>query len=119
MPGYDFGVTGTDGSWILKQARWPEVTIDCAVGQMRAFEFDAVNPGDWAIHCHKAHHTMNAMGHSVPTTQIRVGISIRKVRWLAGGAARQPILNGQPACRRSTVQSSRCASQAAGIADTD
>jgi len=42
------------------------VTTDVAVGQMRAFEFDAV-AGDWAIHCHKSHHTMNAMGHGVPT----------------------------------------------------
>ena len=25
------------------------------------------SPGDWAIHCHKSHHTMNAMGHSVRT----------------------------------------------------
>jgi hypothetical protein len=23
--------------------------------------------GDWAFHCHKSHHTMNAMGHDVPT----------------------------------------------------
>jgi hypothetical protein len=23
--------------------------------------------GDWAFHCHKSHHTMNAMGHGVPT----------------------------------------------------
>jgi len=38
-----------------------------AIGQMRAIEFDAVNPGDWAFHCHKSHHTMNAMGHDVPT----------------------------------------------------
>ena len=67
MHGYDFEVTGTDGGWVPKQARWPEVTIDCAVGQMRAFEFDAIYPGDWAIHCHKSHHTMNAMGHNVPT----------------------------------------------------
>jgi len=27
----------------------------------------ATEPGDWAIHCHKSHHTMNAMGHDVPT----------------------------------------------------
>ena len=67
LHGYDFEVTCTDGGWVPKQARWPEVTVDCAVGQMRAFEFDAVHPGDWAIHCHKSHHTMNAMGHSVPT----------------------------------------------------
>ena len=35
---------------------------------MRAIEFTASNPGDWALHCHKSHHTMNAMGHEVPTT---------------------------------------------------
>ena len=34
---------------------------------MRAFEFIAAVPGDWAIHCHKSHHTMNAMGHDVRT----------------------------------------------------
>ena len=34
---------------------------------MRAIEFIANNPGDWAFHCHKSHHTMNAMGHQVPT----------------------------------------------------
>ncbi|MEJ5211210.1 MAG: copper oxidase [Burkholderiales bacterium] len=67
LHGYDFEVTGTDGGWVPKSARWPEVTVDCAVGQMRAIEFDAVHPGDWAIHCHKSHHTMNAMGHAVPT----------------------------------------------------
>ena len=67
LHGYDFEVTCTDGGWVPRQARWPEVTVDCAVGQMRALEFDAVHPGDWAIHCHKSHHTMNAMGHSVPT----------------------------------------------------
>jgi hypothetical protein len=33
---------------------------------MRAIEFDAI-AGDWAFHCHKSHHTMNAMGHAVPT----------------------------------------------------
>ena len=67
MHGYDFEVTCTDGGWVPKTARWPEVSVDVAVGQMRAFEFDATYPGDWAIHCHKAHHTMNAMGHDVPT----------------------------------------------------
>jgi FtsP/CotA-like multicopper oxidase with cupredoxin domain len=34
---------------------------------MRAIEFDATEPGDWGFHCHKSHHTMNAMGHKVPT----------------------------------------------------
>ncbi|MGX8883987.1 multicopper oxidase domain-containing protein [Methylovorus sp. SPW-M1] len=65
--GHEFMVTGTDGGWVPPSARWPEVTTDIAVGQMRALEFKADAPGDWAFHCHKSHHTMNAMGHDVPT----------------------------------------------------
>ena len=67
LHGHKFEVTGTDGGWVPPAARWPEVTTDIAVGQMRAIEFVADNPGDWAFHCHKSHHTMNAMGHDVPT----------------------------------------------------
>jgi FtsP/CotA-like multicopper oxidase with cupredoxin domain len=76
MHGYDFEVTCTDGGWVPKSARWPEVTVDVAVGQMRAFEFTADVPGDWAIHCHKSHHVMNAMGHGVPTM---IGVDHRGV----------------------------------------
>lgn len=76
MHGYDFAVTCTDGGWVQPSARWPEVTIDCPVGAMRAFEFDAVHPGDWAFHCHKSHHTMNAMGHDVPTM---IGVDHRSI----------------------------------------
>ncbi|MGB4813219.1 MAG: copper oxidase [Methylophilaceae bacterium] len=65
--GHEFQVTGTDGGWVPPSARWPEVTTDIAVGQMRAIEFVATELGDWAFHCHKSHHTMNAMGHEVPT----------------------------------------------------
>ena len=67
LHGHEFQVTGTDGGWVPATARWPEVTTDIAVGQMRAIEFIAYEPGDWAFHCHKSHHTMNAMGHQVPT----------------------------------------------------
>jgi hypothetical protein len=52
------------------------VTADVAVGQMRAIEFEATEPGDWAFHCHKSHHTMNAMGHDVPTM---IGVDHRGV----------------------------------------
>ena len=76
LHGYDFEVTGTDGGWVPKSARWPEVTTDVAVGQMRAIEFTANEPGDWAFHCHKSHHTMNAMGHGVPTM---IGVDHRGV----------------------------------------
>ena len=65
--GIEFEVTGTDGGPVPKTARWPEVTTDIAVGQMRQLEFIADEPGDWAMHCHKSHHTMGPMGHGVPT----------------------------------------------------
>jgi FtsP/CotA-like multicopper oxidase with cupredoxin domain len=67
LHGVEYVVTGSDGG------RWPrsqwrrEVTEIVAVGQTRDIEFTAV-PGDWAFHCHMAHHTMNAMGHGVPNT---------------------------------------------------
>jgi manganese oxidase len=67
LHGFSMEVTGTDGGWIPKTARWPETVIDIGVGQMRNLEFVADMPGDWAFHCHKSHHTMNAMGHKVPT----------------------------------------------------
>ncbi|SNS48656.1 Multicopper oxidase with three cupredoxin domains (includes cell division protein FtsP and spore coat protein CotA) [Noviherbaspirillum humi] len=70
--GHEFVVAGTDGGWIRPEARWPEVVADIGVGQMRALEFVADEPGDWAFHCHKSHHTMNAMGHNVPTM---IGVS--------------------------------------------
>jgi FtsP/CotA-like multicopper oxidase with cupredoxin domain len=76
LHGHEFVVAGTDGGWVPPAARWPEVTTDVAVGQMRAIEFEATEPGDWAFHCHKSHHTMNAMGHNVPTM---IGVDHRGV----------------------------------------
>ncbi|SDP21012.1 multicopper oxidase family protein [Ectopseudomonas guguanensis] len=67
LHGHEFEVTGTDGGPTPVSSRWPEVTADVAVGQMRQLEFIADEEGDWALHCHKSHHTMNAMGHDVPT----------------------------------------------------
>lgn len=68
LHGYQFQVTGSEGG------RWPrvlwrrEVTELVAVGQTRDLEFVATETGDWAFHCHKSHHTMNAMGHGIPNT---------------------------------------------------
>ena len=76
LHGHEFQVTGTDGGPTPPAARWPEVTTDVAVGQMRQLEFVADEEGDWALHCHKSHHTMNAMGHSVPTM---IGVDHREV----------------------------------------
>ena len=84
-----FWVTGSDGG------RWPrhqwrrEVTEIIGVGQMRDIEFVATEPGDWAFHCHMAHHTMGPMGHTIPNTvgvdQSGVEADIRKL--LPGYAA--------------------------------
>ena len=76
LHGYHFEVSGTDGGWVPPGGRWPEVTVDMPVGAMRAIEFVADAPGDWAFHCHKSHHTMNAMGHQVPTM---IGVDQRAV----------------------------------------
>jgi FtsP/CotA-like multicopper oxidase with cupredoxin domain len=64
--GHEFVVTGTDGGPTPRAGRWPEVSVDVAVGQMRQMEFVADEEGDWALHCHKSHHTMNAMGMTCP-----------------------------------------------------
>ena len=57
--------TATDGGPIPKSAWWTATTINVPPGTTRDFEFVADNPGDWAFHCHKNHHTMNAMGHDI------------------------------------------------------
>jgi len=67
LHGFHFAVSCTDGGWVPESAQWPETTIDVPVGATRAFDVVADAPGDWAFHCHKSHHTMNAMGHEVPT----------------------------------------------------
>jgi manganese oxidase len=65
LHGHYCAVTCTDGGWVPESAQFPETTIDVPVGAIRAFDFVADAPGDWAFHCHKTHHTMNAMGHNV------------------------------------------------------
>ena len=64
--GTAFEVTGTDAGWIPSSARYTETTMLVPVGNIRVGEFVADLPGDWAIHCHKSHHAMNAMGHDIP-----------------------------------------------------
>ena len=68
LHGYSIKVTGTDGGPVPETAQWPETTILVPTGSTRDFEFVADAPGDWAMHCHRSHHTMNAMGHDVPNT---------------------------------------------------
>src|SRR6266850_138611 len=64
--GHRFFVTGTDAGAIQQSAWIPENTVNVPVGATRDIELVADNPGDWAFHCHKSHHTMNQMGHGLP-----------------------------------------------------
>jgi FtsP/CotA-like multicopper oxidase with cupredoxin domain len=66
LHGFHWKITETDGGQIQESAQWPETTVLVAVGQTRTVEFIADNPGDWAMHCHMTHHTMNQMGHKAP-----------------------------------------------------
>lgn len=64
--GYRFDEVGTDGGDVPRAARRPETTVNVPVGTTRTVELVANVEGDWAFHCHKSHHTMNAMSHDVP-----------------------------------------------------
>ena len=66
LHGYSFKITETDGGPIPESAQWPETTVLMPVGSTRTIEFVADNPGDWLLHCHMTHHTMNQMGHGLP-----------------------------------------------------
>jgi manganese oxidase len=66
LHGYRFTVTGTEAGTVPPSARYPQATVDVPVGSTRDIELVADEPGDWALHCHKSHHTMNAMSHDVP-----------------------------------------------------
>ncbi len=70
--GHRFWITGSDGGRIPPSAWVPETTVNVPVGATRDVEFDADLPGDWALHCHKSHHTMGPMGHDLP---VMVGVS--------------------------------------------
>ena len=66
LHGYEFAVTEIDGAALPQSARYKGNTILVPVGGIRAVEFVADEPGDWALHCHMSHHTMNQMGHNTP-----------------------------------------------------
>lgn len=66
LHGHEFLVTRRGGKKLLASAQYSEVTVLVAPGETRDIEFIADNPGDWALHCHKSHHTMNQMQHDLP-----------------------------------------------------
>lgn len=66
--GHAWKIVATDGGQIPEAGQWPETTVLVPVGTTRDVEFIADNPGDWALHCHMSHHTMNAMAHNIANT---------------------------------------------------
>lgn len=66
LHGHEFVVTRRGGRRLPPAAQYSEVTVSVAPGETREIEFVADNPGDWALHCHKSHHTMNQMVHDLP-----------------------------------------------------
>jgi manganese oxidase len=51
----------------------------------------ADNPGDWAFHCHKSHHTMNAMGHDMRNM---IGVSHKDLAKAVGKLAPDAMVMG-------------------------
>ena len=91
LHGHTFAVSCTDGGWVPQSAQWPEVTMDVPVGSIRAFDVVADNPGDWAFHCHKSHHTMNAMGHDMTNL---IGVSKKDLAKAVGKLAPDAMVMG-------------------------
>jgi FtsP/CotA-like multicopper oxidase with cupredoxin domain len=92
LHGYYWKVTEMDGLQVPESAQQPENTVLVAVGQTRAVEFIADNPGDWAMHCHMTHHTMNQMGHNAPNLiGVRPGDLAKRVSRLLPGGRANPL----------------------------
>jgi FtsP/CotA-like multicopper oxidase with cupredoxin domain len=86
LHGYYWKVTEMDGLPVSEPAQQSGNTVLVAVGQTRVVEFVADNPGDWAMHCHMTHHTMNQMGHNAPNLiGVRPGHLAKRVSALLPG----------------------------------
>ena len=66
LHGYEFTVVSHGAKPLKPSAQYEAVTVNVPVGDTRDIEFIADAPGDWALHCHKSHHTMNGMEHNLP-----------------------------------------------------
>jgi manganese oxidase len=86
LHGYYWKVIEMDGLQVPESAQHSGNTVLVAVGQTRTVEFVADNPGDWAMHCHMTHHTMNQMGHNAPNLiGVRPGDLAKRVSALLPG----------------------------------
>jgi hypothetical protein len=76
LHGHTWWVTGTEGGRIPESGWIPGNNVLIGVAQARDVEFIANNPGDWIMHCHMFHHTMNHMvSMAGPMTRVSPGDS--------------------------------------------
>jgi FtsP/CotA-like multicopper oxidase with cupredoxin domain len=74
LHGHTWWVTGTEGGRIPESGWIPGNNVLIGVAQARDVEFIANNPGDWIMHCHMFHHTMNHMvSMAGPMTRVAPG----------------------------------------------
>jgi FtsP/CotA-like multicopper oxidase with cupredoxin domain len=66
LHGFDPVVVQADGGDVPPAARVAGNTVLVPAGSLRTWEFVADAAGDWPMHCHMTHHTMNQMGHGLP-----------------------------------------------------
>jgi FtsP/CotA-like multicopper oxidase with cupredoxin domain len=86
LHGFQMTLVETDGGALPASARFAANTVLVPVGSTRAVEFIADNPGDWPMHCHMTHHTMNQMGHDSPNmVDANMGGIDDKIRALVPG----------------------------------
>jgi FtsP/CotA-like multicopper oxidase with cupredoxin domain len=65
LHGYQFVVTGSEGGRQPESTWAPGNTVIVGVAQARDIEFVAKRTGEWMLHCHMPHHTMNQMASMV------------------------------------------------------
>ena len=92
LHGFQMVLTETDGGLVPEPGQYPINTVLVPVGTTRAVEFIADNPGDWAMHCHMTHHTMNQMGHAV---QNMIGVNTAGLSADVRGVVPGTMLMGQ------------------------
>jgi manganese oxidase len=66
LHGFDPFLVEADGGAIQPALQHSGNTVLVPAGALRTWEFVADAPGDWPMHCHMTHHTMNQMGHGLP-----------------------------------------------------
>ena len=66
LHGFQFRITDLGSGRLAESSQQIANSVLVPVGATRTIEFVADNPGDWPLHCHMTHHTMNQMGHSGP-----------------------------------------------------